>query len=85
VAWIKDRSTADLLVVMLATTVCVAIIVGEVGIIVIEAVSPETDTSVAGGTIGDIINTLVGMIAGYLAGRTEVARIRRKREEDDEA
>lgn len=82
--WLKDRSTADVLVMLLATTVCVAIIVGEVGIIVIEAASPDTDTSAASGTIGDIINTLVGMIAGYLAGRTEVARLRRRREGDEE-
>jgi hypothetical protein len=84
VPWMRDRSTADVLVMMLATTVCVAIIVGEVGIVIIEAVNPETDTSTAGGAIGDIINTLVGMVAGYLAGRTEVARIRRKREDDEE-
>lgn len=78
----RDRSTADLLVLMLAVTVCVAIIVGEVGIVVVQLVDKDADTSSAGGTIGQIINTLVGMVAGYLAGRTEVARIRRK--QDDE-
>jgi hypothetical protein len=82
--WMRDRSTADLLVMMLAGTVCVAIIVGEVGIVVVQLTNSDADTSHAGGTIGQIINTLVGMVAGYLAGRTEVARIRRNRRDDQE-
>lgn len=80
----KDRSTGDLLVILLALTVCVTIIVGEVGILVLEGIDSAIDTSVAGGTIGQIINTLVGLVAGYLAGRTETGRVRRseRREED---
>jgi hypothetical protein len=84
-AGMRDRSTGDLLVLMLAVTVCVAIIVGEVGILILEGVDSSIDTSVAGGTIGQIINTLVGLVAGYLAGRTETGRIRRaKRDEKDD-
>lgn len=81
----KRRSTGDLLVLMLAVTVCVTIIVGEVGILILEGIDSTIDTSVAGGTIGQIINTLVGLVAGYLAGRTETGRIRRsdRREEDN--
>jgi outer membrane lipoprotein SlyB len=83
----KRRSTGDLLVLMLAVTVCSAIIVGEVGILILKGIDSSIDTSVAGGTIGQIINTLVGLVAGYLAGRTETGRIRRtdRREEDTEA
>jgi len=82
-SWIKDRSTADLLVMMLAATVCVAIIVGQVGIVVVHVISPSADTSTAGSIVGQIINTLVGLVAGYMAGRTEVARIRRRREDEE--
>jgi hypothetical protein len=39
-----------------------------------EIAHPEADTHTAGAVIANIVNTLVGLVAGYLAGRTERGR-----------
>ena len=82
--WLGDRSTADLLVLIIAATICVAVLVALVGVLAIEYHSPSNDISKAVGNLNDIINTLIGLMAGYLAGRTEVSRVRRRRDEDDD-
>ncbi|HEY7031574.1 MAG TPA: hypothetical protein VH482_09620 [Thermomicrobiales bacterium] len=49
---------------------CAAILASVLIIGVLEFVDPNRDTSAAGAVIANVINTLVGLIAGFLAGRT---------------
>jgi len=67
---LRDRSTGDLLVLMVTATVCVAILASGVTIVVVEITRPETDTADGLKTITGIINTLIGLLAGFLAGKT---------------
>lgn len=69
-ARLRDRSTGDLLVLMVTMTVCVAILASGVTIVVVELTNPQTDTEAGLRTITGIINTLIGLIAGFLAGKT---------------
>lgn len=68
------RSLGDTLILMLAATICFIIIISVIGVIIIESTSPETNTSNAVSQIGHIINTLIGVLAGFLAGKTQKAR-----------
>jgi hypothetical protein len=68
---VRDRTTGDLLVLMIAGTVCGVVLLVSLSLIVEAWVHPEADTSGASAAIGDVINTLVGLLAGFLAGRTE--------------
>lgn len=78
----RDRPTTDLLILLIGGTICAAILLGIVGVIMVEAVNPDsTDLAKLAGNLNDVISTLVGLLAGWLAGRTEKARVRRK---DDE-
>lgn len=71
---LRDRSTSDLLVLMIAGVVCV-IVVGSTGVLIVgEIIDPDVDRSDAASQINDIINTLIGLLAGFLAGRTEMVR-----------
>ena len=56
---------------MVAGTVCFAIIGTICTVVVIEIVRPSTDTSQAVRQVTGIINTLIGLLAGFLAGRTD--------------
>ena len=76
---LSDRSTGDLLILLLACLVVAVVLISTIGLFVVELVNPEQDTSSAGAVIANIVNTLVGLVAGYLAGRTE--RVRNKRDE----
>lgn len=68
------RSTTDLLVLMIAGTVCAAILVTIVALSVSEFYHPNTDTSKVAGAIVNVINTMIGLLAGFLAGRTRTRK-----------
>jgi hypothetical protein len=59
------------MLLMVAGTICVAILISIISIGMIEVVHPETDTNEAAIALGAVLNTLVGLLAGYLAGRTQ--------------
>jgi hypothetical protein len=77
---IRDRSTGDLMVLMIASTVCVLVMGSAITVVVVEIVNPETDTTGALRQISSIISTLIGLLAGFLAGRTDVEIARQRRE-----
>jgi len=68
---LRDRSTGDLLVLLIAGTVCFMVFAAAASIVVVEIVNPKIDTSNASRQIADVINTLIGLLAGFLAGRTD--------------
>ena len=67
---LRDRPTGDLLVMMVAGTICFTVVSTGVSIIVVEFVNPQQDTAVATRAIVGVVNTLVGLLAGFLAGKT---------------
>jgi hypothetical protein len=71
------------MLLMVAGTICMAIIIAIVSIGVIEVVHPETDTNEAAIALGAVLNTLVGLLAGYLAGRTQRQKERERRDNAD--
>lgn len=73
-ATIRERSTTDLLILLIASTICFSVLAAGATIGIIEIRDPSVDTSGAQGTLGDIINTMIGLLAGFLAGRTEQKR-----------
>lgn len=69
--WFEHRSTGDLLVMLIAATVCFCVLASGATVALLAFIRPEVDTSTAVGTISDVINTLIGLLAGFLAGRTD--------------
>ena len=68
-AGIRDRPTGELLILMIAGTVCLFVLVfgGVVGVLAIS--DPTLDLAAASRAVGGIINTLLGLMAGFLVGR----------------
>ena len=81
--WLSGRSTTDLLILMIAGTICFSVVAAGAAVGIIEIRDPDADTSSAGGTISDVINTMMGLLAGFLAGRTDAFRELRDRDRDE--
>lgn len=72
-----NRSTTDVLVLMIAGTICVAVLATGAAIAFVEIRDSSVDTSSITNQLADVINTLIGLLAGFLAGRSSVAQGRR--------
>lgn len=70
-SWLTKRTTGDILVLIVAGTICVAILATGAAVAFLAFVQPERNLSNVMNMIGDIINTMIGLLAGFLAGRTD--------------
>lgn len=81
-AWLRDRSTGDMLVIMIAGTVCWSVVASGALVGIVSIFHPQTDVTVWVTRVTSLVNTLVGLLAGFLAGRTDVT-LRRKQEDPE--
>lgn len=66
---LRDRPTADLVVLFLAAVVGVTIIGSTLGLFFASWLGADVDLGKVGARLADVTNTLIGAIVGYLAGR----------------
>jgi hypothetical protein len=81
----SDRSTSDMLVLMIAGTICLSVLGSTVFIIITSFINPEDEHAAAVAVISDTIQMLVSLLAGFIAGRTESQTIRTRRESRENA
>lgn len=70
---ILERPTGELLVLLIATTICGFILVMGSAVLIIEIFNPDSDTAGLAGVVSDVLSTMIGLLAGFLAGRTDKA------------
>lgn len=68
---LRDRPTSDLLVLLVAGTICASVLTFGGALVLDGFVNPGTDHAAAIAVVGDTIQMLVGLLAGFIAGRTE--------------
>jgi hypothetical protein len=68
-AQLRDRSTADLVVIFLAACVGAIMVASVIGFIMLEIFAPEKANDTLALRITTLTSNLIGVIAGYLAGR----------------
>ena len=73
-----QRSTTDLILLLITGTLCAVILFVGGAVFVLEL--RGHDTAKLAGNLTDVVNTLVGLLAGFLAGRTD----RKRGRKDDE-
>lgn len=66
-----QRSTTDLLVLLIASTICAAVLLTGATLGLLQILRPSVDTTGLSGNLFDVITTLIGLLAGFLAGRTD--------------
>jgi hypothetical protein len=81
--WKTNRPISDLLVLMITFTVCFSVVISGMTIAVIAFFHPDTDVSLWTSKVSGIINTMVGLLAGFLAGRTTAKNGNTKTDESD--
>lgn len=69
--WWAERTTGDLLILLIAATICFSVLASGAAVALLAFIHPEVNTDGIIGTISDVINTLIGLLAGFLAGRTD--------------
>lgn len=70
---LRHRSTADLIILILATFVGMTVLMAAVALFVTELVHPQADTSsgvtALASVVNGAINVILGAVAGFIAGR----------------
>lgn len=66
---LRNRPTADLVVIFLAGIIGFVIITGVIGALVLALVRPGVNPVSIVNLIGDVTNTLIGAVVGFIAGR----------------
>jgi O-antigen ligase len=69
--WFESRTTGDLLILIIAVTICFSVLAAGAAVFILAIVRPDMNTDPQVGAISDVINTLIGLLAGFLAGRTD--------------
>lgn len=70
----RDRSTGEILVLAVTGTVCFGVLASGLSVMIISIVHPEADVSLWISRITGTFNTMIGLLAGFLAGRTDVSQ-----------
>lgn len=78
-----ERPTGEILVLLIAGTICGGVAVGGVGIIIFMFLNPTSEPLAATRLIAGVMNTLIGLLAGFLAGATQAANSIGKKSDDD--
>ena len=78
------RSTIEVMVLLLTATVCGALLLVGGGIVVIEVVNPQADTTVGVTALSTTISTLAGAVLGLIAGHSTRDKIRERPDGDDD-
>jgi hypothetical protein len=70
---LRSRSTADLVILILAFFVGVTVVLTAISLLVVELVRPEAQTAqgvnALSGVLTGAINVILGAVAGFIAGR----------------
>jgi len=73
----RDRSTGDVLVILIALTICFSVIATGGVTVVYLFLNPGQNVDGPARLIADVLNTLIGLLAGFLAGSTTVNSVKK--------
>jgi hypothetical protein len=65
----KNRSTIDVVVILLTITIGGAIVLSIIGVLILKLRDPAMDVKGASSVVGNILTTVVGALVGFIGGR----------------
>jgi hypothetical protein len=81
-ARLRDRPTGDLIVLVIVFTVCFAVIATGLLVALSTFINPEVDTSRWVIRTTGVINTMIGLVGGWFAGRADYQVMKEQRDAD---
>lgn len=66
---IKDRSTIDIVVLMLTMTIGLVLLLIVIGMLALRLYRPDIDINKGAESVGNILTTVVGALVGLIGGR----------------
>jgi P pilus assembly chaperone PapD len=69
--FLRDRTTGEIVILMLATVIVVTTLLATVTVAAIELTYPDQNTDDAVRMINETTNVILGAVIGYVAGRKE--------------
>ena len=79
-----ERSTGEIMVLTITFTVCFGVVASGFLVAVITIINPDKDVTVWISRITGILNTMLGLLAGFLAGRTDANVIKQQQQPSEE-
>ena len=76
-----ERPTGEILVLSVTFTVCFSVVATGLFVALIVVIHPDADVSVWVARVTGLLNTMIGLLAGFLAGRTDRGVLREKANE----
>lgn len=67
----KERSTIDIVVILMASSVGIVLFTATLGAIIGKIIHPEVDISKVAELITNVVTTLVGALVGFMGGRAQ--------------
>jgi len=65
----KERSTIDLVVLMMTASIGVVLAIAMIGLIIVRVVHPGVDVARGSEALGNITTMIVGSLVGFVGGR----------------
>jgi hypothetical protein len=72
----SERGTADIVVIMLTATVCSIVLLAGATLLVLSILRPDADVTPLIGAVSHALTTMIGLLAGFAAGRSLLRRNR---------
>jgi putative flippase GtrA len=66
---LRERSTSDLVLLIFAATIGLTILAVSSGLVLLELLHPEVDTTLAATALGQVVGIVIGVVVGFVAGR----------------
>jgi membrane protein YqaA with SNARE-associated domain len=73
VSLVRDRPTADLVVLLLAGLISTILLIATAGVVVLAIVRPEADLTAATNVISSAVKVMLGALVGFVTGRNLTA------------
>jgi len=67
----KNRSTIDIVVIILSSTVGIVLVLSCIGVLILRIARPEADVSRGAEAIGGMMTTMIGALVGFVGGRAQ--------------
>ena len=81
---LKNRPTADIVVLLLTVMICTVMTIIAAGVIIAKSVRPDMEVGRAAEAINNMLSTIIGALVGFISGRAYGRREERDLQQNEQ-